>query len=887
MNGKHSLPFNIQFNMRHAFLLLILVGYLGFGIALTQRLHFSRALDEGYHLELVSFIKQNGRLPIMFEERLQMARADLPLLYHVLVALLPPKIDPDSDQPELRLYKDSFRYQVIDAPPEHRWSVDTEDLTWPYAGQFLAWQIGRGLSLLLGAATVVVLFLLLQEVPLGERPWTSLFGAAFLAFTPRYLILSSALNDDTLLGLTAAVYFWMLIKIVKSPLRWLPVIMLGAALGVSMTIKYSLALLPLEIVVVLGLLAWQHKLGWLWLVKRLAAIGGAALLCSSWWFGWNIWYFNTVAEDGVVVGVIRALFSGGYNATLNSIGDFFAGGELDAAADVAGASSATYAQWLRITFTSFWGFAIDDQIPLSPWIFFFIGLVLLTAAWGLWRLWRRESQSHRWLLLTGFHILLLCVIPVLRFATSGRLGQTAQGRHILIPAAAAIIALLAWGLAAALPQQRWQRLALAAIVAVMMVWSGAHFYRLAEQPASLLPMRTVAYAADWLPQSVEQGQFGEGIELVSYALTPHPDAGQLTVELAWRSLGFVNQNYLVALTLTAADGTPVSQWIGYHGAGQIPTLAWTPGDTIFDRLVLPLPNLSPGDYQLQVQVLADGAPLPLPTGADTLTLGPVTLDRPSSLSLPQQQIGETPGNTLAFSVWQAAGPDTTGTPHFRYPHTISLVVDSKAQNRSLSLVDDQETNWSPTHVVNGVYTFVIGPRWITGDYRLAVDDAVSPKPVVSVENERPRHYTLPPEIETPLAANFANQILLAGYTLPQKTVIAGQSFPITFYWQAPERSPQADFIQFNTVLDSSGTVWGGYERLPLEDYSTLLWTPGEVVVDGYAVPVEADAPPGEYYLDVGYYIVVGGSAVNLPLVIDGEMSDTGSVSIGPIEVVAP
>ncbi|MCB0165454.1 MAG: glycosyltransferase family 39 protein [Anaerolineae bacterium] len=864
-----------------------MVVYLGFGLAFSQRLHFSRALDEGYHLELVTFIKQHGRLPITFDERLQMARADLPPLYHLLVAILPPKIDPTSDQPDFRLYKDSFRYQVIDAPPGQRWSVDTEDLTWPYYGQFLAWQLGRGLSLLFGAATLVVLFLILQEIPLGKRPLTSIVGVALLAFTPRYLILSAALNDDTLLGLTAAICFWMLIKIVKSPTRWLPMLVLGAALGISMTIKYSLALLPLEIIVVLGFLTWQQKLGWLWLAKRVTVIGGMAALFSSWWFGWNIYYFNTVAQDGVVVGLIRALFSGGYNATLNSIGDVLSGGQLDASTEIVNESSATLAQWLRLTFLSFWGFSIDDRIPLSPLVFWLVGLILVAAAWGNWRLWRRDSRSHRWLLLAGFHLLLLGVIPLLRFVTSGRLGQTAQGRHILVPAAAAIIALLVWGLAAAFPQPRWQRSVFAAVIVMMGVWSAAHLYQLTNQPPSLLPMRTVAFAADWLPQTVDQGQFGEGVELVSYALTPQPATGQLVVELAWRSLGYVNENYLMALTLIDANGRAVSQWTGYHGAGQIPTLAWTPGDTIFDRLSLPLPNLPPGEYHLQVQVLADGQQLLLPTGSDTLTLKPITLDEPSTLPFTHRLTSETNGAALAFSVWQANGPDPAEQPHFRYPHTISIVVEPSTQTFSLDLIDSQGTAWSPTRTVNGVYTFVIGPRWPTGDYQLAINDAVQPDPILFVENWQPRRYTLPPEIETPLVANFANQILLAGYTLPQKTVTAGEPFPITFYWQSPERSPQADFIQFNNLLDSAGHVWGGYERLPLENYSTLLWDAGEVVVDGYTVPVDPDAPPGQYYLDVGYYIVVGGSAVNLPLVIDGAMSDTSSISVGPIEVVAP
>jgi hypothetical protein len=161
------------------------------------------------------------------------------------------------------------------------------------------------------------------------------------------------------------------------------------------------------------------------------------------------------------------------------------------------------------------------------------------------------------------------------------------------------------------------------------------------------------------------------------------------------------------------------------------------------------------------------------------------------------------------------------------------------------------------------------------------------KAILKVENWWKRRFERP-AIASPVEANFANQVRLLGYTLPENQIKAGEAFPLTLYWQAPpDMSPQADFIQFNHLLDHQGNLWGGYDRQPLEYYSTLLWAPGEVVVDGYTVPVAADAPPGEYYLDVGYYLRVGESAVNLPLVVDNKMTDISSITIGPIQVVAP
>jgi hypothetical protein len=67
-------------------------------------------------------------------------------------------------------------------------------------------------------------------------------------------------------------------------------------------------------------------------------------------------------------------------------------------------------------------------------------------------------------------------------------------------------------------------------------------------------------------------------------------------------------------------------------------------------------------------------------------------------------------------------------------------------------------------------------------------------------------------------------------------------------------------------------------------YSTLLWAPGEVVADSFAIRVDPQAPPGVYHLLVGLYLPVGEAAISLPLMQAGEMTDRTSVAIGPIEV---
>ena len=52
------------------------------------------------------------------------------------------------------------------------------------------------------------------------------------------------------------------------------------------------------------------------------------------------------------------------------------------------------------------------------------------------------------------------------------------------------------------------------------------------------------------------------------------------------------------------------------------------------------------------------------------------------------------------------------------------------------------------------------------------------------------------------------------------------------------------------------------------------------------VPVEADAPPGVYWLDVGLY-PTDQPALSLPLASEGQLLERNSVPLGPIKVGGP
>lgn len=888
----------------------VLLVYLLLAFNFSQVTPFNKGPDEGINYDYIKFINAYGRLPITYAERAEIGpKSNWPALYHLSVVGLSKGLGLElASPPVIKIFWDSFRYRAIDTQTEEPWYLQTEDQVAPYYGPFLALQMGRWLSILFSLITLLLVYLSAQEV-LPGRPWLALAAVALLAFIPQFIFVNSAMNEDALVAMLATLYFWLLIRLLKQPEKVWLCAALGLTLGLSVTAKYTTIILPLELGLVLVVLGWHHRQRWMWWGQRLALVGGGAVLASSWWFGWNFWFLNEIKELGLIAGLLRPLFTGGTDVTLARMGNFFSGGQIGLADLPQNTNVGTFSGWVWTTSLSFWGISIGNNFPLYPYAYGGVSLVLGLVVFGLWKLWRTDTAAHKWLLLLIFHSAVFIILPLIRFGLSRRLGQTAQGRHILVPAAAAVAILLVWGLVTVVPA-RWQRWVFPLLIAGFIGWTTVHLYRLDSYVAPPLPMRTLPQAAEWLPHPVK-AQFGETVELVSFGLDPQPEQGQLDLDLAWRSLVQVNESYLLKVMVLNAQQQVVSHWLGYNGQGRLPTLSWDPGDTIFDRLTLPLPNLPAGDYTVQVQLVGAAGPLPVSgpgcseaekcAANDGFKLTNFTLNEPSVLSLPRrlQLTGSAADLEIPFALWR---PDTPALdsqlPTYRYPATISIMAGPAAvmgTELELHLVDASGQAWTADNHTANIYTFVIGPRWPSGSYTLKmiarqgdqVTGQATSEPLLMVENWWPRKFEVPP-IASPGEANFANQLKFLGYNLPQQQVKAGEAFPLTLYWQAmPNKAPQADFVQFNHLLDSAGKLHGGYDRLPLEYYSTLLWAPGEVVVDGYAVPVEADAPPGLYYLNVGYYLTVGEAAVNLPLVVNGQMSEVTTVTIGPIEVVKP
>jgi hypothetical protein len=110
---------------------------------------------------------------------------------------------------------------------------------------------------------------------------------------------------------------------------------------------------------------------------------------------------------------------------------------------------------------------------------------------------------------------------------------------------------------------------------------------------------------------------------------------------------------------------------------------------------------------------------------------------------------------------------------------------------------------------------------------------------------------------------------------------------LTLYWQAtaPVQTRYKVFTHllgqaYNATMDNF--LWGQQDNEPVNgQVPTTVWAPGAVIADLYRIPVAADAPPGQYLIEVGMYGLVDG--VRLPVLANDIVVDD-HVVLQPVKV---
>ncbi len=966
-------------------LILILLLYLFLAIAYSVLVPIGRGADEWAHYWYAQFIADHGRLPANPAEREAAGyKSDWPPLYHLAAATVTGWIETDGP-PTFKYRADNIRRQLVPAQgPEA--ILHTEDELFPWRQEILVWHLGRLLSIIFSAGTLVVTYFVALEVFEGSRVVGSqgrrvasskvggskaarntehgtrnttnnlrftiydlrlsphilaLTSTAILAFNPRFLFTGMLFNYDSLTLLLASLFLWLAIRVVNGYYSRWGFWALGALAGLALLTKYLTVLLPLVIVLVAGsrvaggkvaesqvakeqtpgstfhalrstLYALRLRQFWLWVGQA----GLAYLLVVSWWFAYLIINFNEVDKYGPVLGTLAPLIRG--DASDRTVEQIFAWLSEGQAPPLAYVEKQSYTAWQLLTefLATFWGNPITQPYPLMGWVWL-MTLLGLAAVIGLIIYLRLQPSQHSDAVQnagsvnkTRFSIydflarysppisvkvlailLLYCLLPipfmVVRLFGARDALEAVQGRHILFLAGPAVAILLVLGLNTITMRVSWwvvdtkeqghsvagrsalhssllvPRSSLYVLLALLLAGALSQLLFMWQTYPPPVPVRTTALdlPLNQLPAAVT---LPGGGKLIHYSLLPTPYS--LKVSLYWQGgQQFAPEDYQIELALVDSQGQTVSSWRAYQTQAHYPTRAWEPGDIIRDDGWLPLTGLPAGNYEIRLRILGQNQTI--------IDWQPLTK---WGLESGDKKIGD-------WVLWRNGQP-TRRQPALRERETVQLTVSPLLSSTvaSLHLTGPNGTTYEPASGGSTWANFIIGPDWPAGDYTISEETA----PLLQVVASE-RNFEIP-SISQPLSVNFGSKIKLLGYELPSRRVQPGSGLPITLYWQGLEWLGE-EFVIFTRLLDNRQVARGGYDRLARENYSTLLWAPGEIITDGFAAPVEPDAPDGVYYLSLGWYRQIDGQAQSLPIIDPetGQPSDVSAVMVGPVKVGGP
>jgi hypothetical protein len=391
--------------------------------------------------------------------------------------------------------------------------------------------------------------------------------------------------------------------------------------------------------------------------------------------------------------------------------------------------------------------------------------------------------------------------------------------------------------------------------------------------------------------------FGEDLVLTAHHLHADPEGRpRHHLTLAWGVAATPGEDLEVRLRLVdpATDAVVWRADATRPVGGYTTTTAWQPGWQVDDYHALVWPAwLSPATYRLEVALFPRFAEEGLPVGGGDGVWHP--LDR---VTVPAQPASTLPTriDALYGDVWLVG----VGAPaEVAAGRTLALDLAWICDGGDARALPDLEIAWAPPASA--------GLGEAVAKTRVALDfcaDAAIPMPALRryevPSPSQPGRYRLElragdglqvarcgwlqPQTagcalvdvtvgpaETGLAT-FGDKIVLLDARVDASGVSAGGPLIAELTWRARQRL-ERDYTVFVQVIGPDGRLYGQVDSWPVQGtYPTSAWDAGETVVDPYRFFVDADAPPGDYRVIVGWYLLA--DMTRLP-VIDAAGREVG------------
>ncbi len=711
------------------YLVAILFGFILLGVTYSVATPIFEAPDELYHYPLVAHIATDWTLPVQppalgATRGPWMQEGSQPPLAYLLGALILAAAKPTDfstiyqPNPYAALGEVHLDGSNVNAAIHSR-----RHERWPWQGTVLAVHLVRLLAIFYGACAVYLTWRLVDELWPDQR-WLANGAAAIHAFTPMFIFISAAVNNDALLIPLCTLALLQMVRLLKATApRLRDFIALGLTIGCAVLTKESaLALLPLAGITSV-LIAWQTtrernratnfrtslgQMNWI-LLKYALAWAVPVVVVAGWWYARNVWlYGDLLGLEGFLVLVGRRLYPPDFWQELPSL--------------------------LR----SYWGIFGWFNVPMASWVYLGLNTLLVVAGLGLVRqfftcLWRARQAIFRlpvdrviWArVLVGLWPLAV-LVALIRWTA---LTPASQGR-LLFPAIAILSAGLLLGLSAWWPAQvRWlTKPQLAGMLAIFLaglslVAPGLWILPAYQFPA---PLSTTQIATIQYPLAVN---FGDNLRLLGYDLdqTPRHPGDLLAVTLYWAGQKPTATPHAIYLHVLGESERIVAQRNAFPGRGLFSSTELMAGMTWLEHYQIRLPSLAYTPDQLSLAVgvytIASGQRLSGVAHFGEIVLQPrpatpLAVRFGEAMHLVGYQLNKlavSPGRTVSLTLdWQSSAP-------LPEDYTVSVQLIN-AQGQKAAQLDSAPaiptTKWSIGQPIAEAYQLPIDGNAPSGLYDL-------------------------------------------------------------------------------------------------------------------------------------------------------------------------
>jgi 4-amino-4-deoxy-L-arabinose transferase-like glycosyltransferase len=714
----------------HAGLLVVLALYVVLGVVYSRTTPIFEASDEVWHYPFIKHLADGNGLPVQRADQVGPWRQEgsQPPLYYALGALATCWID-TSDMDSVRWINPHANMGIPTA--DRNVNMVIHPAGQPLRGTVLAVHLVRWMSVLMGAVTVVMGYLLARQLLQDSIVATA--AAALTAFNPMFLFITSSVNNDALVIMLSAIAIWLMVRIVLSlnteatPQNdaaterghYRQFVLLGVVLGLTSLSKASgLALLPLAAVTGAAV-AWRKR-SWKELLLAGVLIGAPVLLIGGWWYyrNWQLY------RDPL-----------GLNAFISIVGGRYPQPTLLQLAS----------EWKGFVM-SYWGFFGGMNVPAPEWFYTIASVLALLGLAGvplyIWRVFKPGRNLWRWLALG-----LVILWPAAVFVSLIRwtlMTIASQGR-LMFSALTALSLLMAMGLAALIPRRLRALLpgSMSAFLLVGAVLLPAITIAPAYAPPDILTERDVATLSPRI-----NATFGDKMRLLGYEIDKAEAApgDTVNVTLYWKALAPMHENYSVFMHLLGTDELILGQRDMYPGQGTYPTTLWSPGEIVADTYAVPVSPtaMTPGEafFAVGLYNLQTGERLPVVDGmgepiGDHLRFGrlvlpprmvegipnPVYFNLDNQVALIGYELDRTsaaPGEAFNLTLYWKALRDLD-TNYSVFTHVLGEQQSIWAQMDSWPLRGDAPTaTWKKGQVIRDPYELVVRPDAPAGTFELEV-----------------------------------------------------------------------------------------------------------------------------------------------------------------------